>query len=362
MFRIYTFLSACTLIISAFTSNLAFAESVFKVDGKTYSQAELFDKYNAQLFDLEQKRYQAYVGLASEVYLENYWASEGKKKGITPEKARERFLKKKTTVSKKQIKDALKQFGSSPQLKSKTTAEKTKMIKDFLVQQAKASAETEILIEARKRGKIQVLMKEPSEKPVELKLAKFDPIRYGPSMDDVKPVKGGCKGDDCITIVEYSGYQCPACQASASHGQKVLEEYAGKVRWIMRDFPLSFHKRGRPSAIAAHCAGKSKPSKYWHFYDSFYNDKKLDDKSIAALAKKVGLNMKTFNKCIKSSEVADIVEQNFQSGQKYGISGTPSFFIDGFKKGGVTSYAAFKQIIDRELAAKTNMAKKPAKG
>jgi protein-disulfide isomerase len=128
---------------------------------------------------------------------------------------------------------------------------------------------------------------------------------------------------------------------------------------------LSFHKRGRPTAIAAHCAAKNSPSKYWHFYDHFYTDKskdKLSDKSITELAKKVGLNMKTFNKCIKSKDVAAVVEKNFQSGQKYGITGTPSFFIDGYKKGGVTSYAAFKQIIDRELAAKSKLAKKSSKG
>ncbi len=361
MFRIFLVLCASSL----FFTSAAMSNSVFKVDGKTYSESDLFDKYNGQLFDVEQKRYQAYINLASQVYLDSHWAKEGKKTGVKADKARERFLNKKAKVSKEEIDRALKQFGSSPQLKSKTTAEKTKMIKEFLGQQAKAAAEGGILMEARKRGKIQLLMKEPVEKPIELKLAKFDPIRYGPGMDDVTPVKGGCKGDDCITIIEYSGYQCPACQASAEHGARVLSDYKGKVRWIMRDFPLSFHKRGRPTAIAAHCAAKNSPSKYWHFYDHFYTSKKgdkLTDASIAALGKKVGLNMKTFNKCLKSSAAAKIVEDNFQSGQGYGISGTPSFFIDGFKKGGVTSYGAFKQIIDKQLAAKAKHAKKPAKG
>ena len=72
--------------------------------------------------------------------------------------------------------------------------------------------------------------------------------------------------------------------------------------------------------------------------------------------------MKTFNKCLKSKEVAEIVEKHFQSGQKEGITGTPSFFIDGYKKGGVTSYAVFKQVIDRELALKSKLAKKSKKG
>ena len=326
MFRSFVVLVSTFLLCTA----PVFAKSVFKVEGKTYSEEELFNKYNGQLFEVEQQRFRAYTGLANQVYLDNYWEAQGKKKKISAEKARESFLAKKAKVSQSEINRALKQFGSSPQLKTKSKAEKTKMIKEFLSQQAKASAEADLLIEARKRGKIQLLMQPPKEKPVELKLAKFDPIRYGPGMDDVKPMKGGCKGDDCITIIEYSGYQCPACQASAAHGSKILKEYAGKVRWIMRDFPLSFHKRGRPSAIAAHCAAKNSPSKYWHFYDSFYNDKKLDDAAITSLAKKVGLNMKTFNKCLKSKEVADIVEKNFQSGQKQGITGTPSFFIDGY--------------------------------
>ena len=78
MFRSFVILVSTLLLCTG----SVFAKSVFKVEGKTYSEEELFNKYNGQLFELEQQRFRAYTGLANQVYLDNYWEAQGKKKKI----------------------------------------------------------------------------------------------------------------------------------------------------------------------------------------------------------------------------------------------------------------------------------------
>ncbi|MFA6132037.1 MAG: thioredoxin domain-containing protein [Patescibacteria group bacterium] len=70
-------------------------------------------------------------------------------------------------------------------------------------------------------------------------------------------------GSGDITIVTYTDFQCPYCQGFDATMQQVLKDYSGKVRWVLRDFPLSFHDQAENAAEAAECAGEQ--GKYWEY-------------------------------------------------------------------------------------------------
>ncbi|MEQ6341174.1 MAG: DsbA family protein [Gammaproteobacteria bacterium] len=146
-------------------------------------------------------------------------------------------------------------------------------------------------------------------------------------LDDASPVRGD--GNAIVAIVEFSDYQCPFC--GRFHAQVLPElkkEYidAGKVRHIFRDFPLDFHPQAKGAAIAANCAGEQKA--YWEMHDSlFANQKRLGAAFYEERAKKMNLNLASFQACLKDAKQAEKIEKDLSYGQSLGIDGTPSFFI-----------------------------------
>ncbi len=169
------------------------------------------------------------------------------------------------------------------------------------------------------------------------------------SADD-DPVKGDKNAK--VTIIEFSDFQCPFCGRFYSQTLPEIEDTyvkTGKVKLVYRDFPLSFHQNAQKSSEAAECADDQ--GKFWEYHDKlFENQAALDDASLKQYAKDLGLNTATFNSCLDSGKNAAEVQKDFADGQKYGVSGTPSFFVNGQRIVGAQPFASFKTLIDAELA------------
>lgn len=129
-----------------------------------------------------------------------------------------------------------------------------------------------------------------------------------------------------VTIVEYSDFQCPFCDRFHPTLQQMMDDYDGKVRWIYRSFPLSFHPEGESSAIAAECAGKQ--GKFWEMADAlFENQSTLGADTYKKLAADLGLNAATFAACQADTAIADLVAAQAAGGAGAGVTGTPGTFI-----------------------------------
>ena len=175
--------------------------------------------------------------------------------------------------------------------------------------------------------------------------------RVNVDLDD-DPVLG--KKDAPITIVEFGDYQCPFCgRAFQQTFPQIKKDYidTGKAKYVFRDFPLSFHPNAQPAAEASECAHEQ--GKFWEFHDTlFTNQESLGKDFYLKLAGDLKLDVAKFTQCIDSNKYKQEVEDDFNAGSQYGVSGTPSFFINGVRLVGAQPYAAFKQVIDQELAGK----------
>ena len=162
------------------------------------------------------------------------------------------------------------------------------------------------------------------------------------------PVLG--EEDAKVTMIEFSDFQCPYC--AAFHQQvfpQINEQYikTGKVKFVMRDFPLPFHKNALPAAIAAECAQDQ--NKYWEYADAIFSHQdKLDTASLVEYAKTVGINEDKFSKCLAINQGADI-DKDIADGKRHGVTGTPAFFINDILIEGMQPFSAFAQVIDEEL-------------
>lgn len=129
-----------------------------------------------------------------------------------------------------------------------------------------------------------------------------------------------------VTIIEYSDFECPYCERFHPTMLEVMEKYDGKVRWIFRHFPLSFHPNAKPAALAAECAGEQ--GKFWEFADKlFENRETLGDDLYTKLATDLGLNIATFGDCYTSEKYSDKIDSQAQGGGAAGVSGTPGTFV-----------------------------------
>lgn len=163
-------------------------------------------------------------------------------------------------------------------------------------------------------------------------------------------VTGPSKGpaDAKIVIVEYADYECPYCVQAGETLNAVMKKYPKDVRVVFKDFPLGFHANAIPAAVGARCAGKQ--GKFWEMHEAlFAHHDSLSKAKINDLAKSLTLDMKAFGTCIADTSHAKAIEAEQAEGGRYGVEGTPAFFVNGIPLSGAQPLESFIPIIEREL-------------
>jgi protein-disulfide isomerase len=157
--------------------------------------------------------------------------------------------------------------------------------------------------------------------------------------------------DAVITLIEFSDYQCTYCkQWFRDVYPQIMSAYAGKIRFVYKDFPLSsIHTDAFPAAEAAYCAGEQ--GKYWAFHEKLLSGElTLGADTYNTYASDLTLDLASFKECIDTNRYYDDVENNYEFAYNLGVRSTPTFFINGLAVVGAQSFDVFKQLIDQELA------------
>ncbi|MFV0388956.1 MAG: DsbA family protein [Pyrinomonadaceae bacterium] len=167
-----------------------------------------------------------------------------------------------------------------------------------------------------KKYRVSYLVKEP------------EPFVQSISTDD-DPSTGPANAP--ITVVMFSDFQCPACSGAYPVLKKVMDEYPGKIRFVVRDFPLvNMHENAFMAAIAADAANAQ--GKFFEYTQKLYaNQGELDEASLIKYAGEVGLDVKKFEKDLKNPVFVAEVEKDIADGEKYGVGSTPTIFVNGIK-------------------------------
>lgn len=157
--------------------------------------------------------------------------------------------------------------------------------------------------------------------------------------------------DAPVTVVEFGDFQCPYCKQFADETLRdLLEEYEGDIRFVYRDFPLSsIHPDAQRSAEAAECADEQ--GMFWEMHDAIFAQQPqgLSEEDLTLLAQDIGLDQDQFIDCLDSGLTTDEVLADYDDGLRYGVSGTPTFYINGIELVGAQPLREFEDIIDEEL-------------
>ena len=134
-----------------------------------------------------------------------------------------------------------------------------------------------------------------------------------------------------VTVVMFSDFQCSACSATHPVLKRTIAEFPGKVRFVVRDYPLTeLHEHAFRAALAANAARLQ--GKFFEYIDILYaNQNALDDASLTKYAASLGLNPKQFELDLNDEKVAAEVRKDMSDGLSYGVSWTPTIYVNGVK-------------------------------
>ncbi len=304
---------------------------VAEVNGQAITEKELMEKIKPRLARIESQLFDLKEDGIDQIIQERLLDAEaGKRKATVPELLKSEVQDKITEPSDKEVEDFYNELKKNPRFNNQPLDQ----IKGQIVGQLKSKQAN--TFRDRFIGKLM------DESKIEIYLAK-PRVEVGVGKS---PGKGPANAP--VTIIEFTDFQCPYCAKARPIVNEIVEQYKDKVHYVVRNFPLNFHKLAQKSAEAALCANDQK--KYWEYSNKLWdNQRALEVDNLKKYAQETGLNTSKFNECLDSGSKAAEVQSDLQDGVKAGVSGTPAFFINGIGMSGAQSSQAFSKIIDQEL-------------
>ena len=305
-------------------------EAVATIGDQKVTRAELEAFIAPQLMKLRQERQDALEN-GLDTYLSNQVLKrEAKARGITVED----LVKQEVVPKVEAVTDAdVDTFYDENKARIQGTKEQlADRIKQYLTQQRRQQAFNDYASALKTKYDVAVLLK-----PLRVDVDSADSPARGPA-------------DAPVTVVEFGDFECPYCGNLEPTLEKVLKDYAGKVRLVFRQFPLnSIHPMAAKAAQAAMCAKEQ--DKFWELHDRMYAHQdalKVDDLKTAAA--ELGMNKNRFAKCLDADKYTATIEADLRAGAQAGVSGTPALFVNGrIVPGGAVQYEVLAGVIDDEL-------------
>ena len=177
-----------------------------------------------------------------------------------------------------------------------------------------------------------------------------------------KPLKPVIRKDEAIrgsknaplVLVEYSDFQCPFCQRGYNTVMQLMDKYPGKIQFIYKHLPLDFHAEAKPTAQYYEALRMQSNELAFKFHDAVFQDiskLKQGEPYLKLLAQKSGADMKLLAKTLKErkGEINARIQQDIAEAQKFGMTGTPGFLLNGIPLRGAYPIPRFEQIIAKTL-------------
>jgi len=255
--------------------------------------------------------------------------AEAKRRGVDADKLLDDEAAKRVAVSDDEVKAFYDQHASEwgdRKLETEAAA-----IRDYLSRSKGTEAAQEFVAELRAAAKIETLLEQPRVAIAGTGHAK------GPA-------------GAAVTVIEFSDYECPFCRRAEPVVAQMLREYAGRVRFEYRHFPLeSIHPLARGASEAAVCADEQ--GRFWEYHQQLFAEGKgLAKPQLLEHANKAGLDPNAFQACLADGRARARVDADLAAGKAAGVTGTPAFFVNGIPFSGAIPIEEFRRALDAELA------------
>lgn len=329
-----------TVLFVSLTAHLLFlaiataaSEPLAEVDGVAITAEEVEKGLAAQLTKLEEQIYNLKRQRIEALINEKLLAKEAAKRGISvPALLDAEVTSKVGLVTEQEIERFYQANKASLKGEEDNVREQ---IRALLQKQKLAQRRQKFIDSLRSQAKVVINLKPPAV------------IRTQVGTEGA-PFKGPAKAP--VTMVEFSDFHCPFCKRVLSTLAQLDSKYSGKIKLVFRDFPIEqLHPGAGKAHEAARCANEQ--GKFWAYHDKlFANAPKTSLDNLKAYAKEVGLDAAAFEKCLGSGKYQAAVQKDIEEGTRAGVTGTPTFFINGRVISGAQPLESFVRVIDDELA------------
>jgi protein-disulfide isomerase len=154
-----------------------------------------------------------------------------------------------------------------------------------------------------------------------------------------------------VTLVEYGDYECPYCGAAYPIIKEVQSRMGARLRFVFRNFPITTsHPHAEQAAETAEAAATQ--GKFWQMHDLLYeNQKRLRDPDLRGYAERLALDVERFDKELAEHVHAARVREDFMSGVRSGVNGTPTFYINGARHDDSYDFETMLAALERAAAS-----------
>jgi protein-disulfide isomerase len=160
------------------------------------------------------------------------------------------------------------------------------------------------------------------------------------------PQRGG--KEPKLTLVAFLDFQCPYCSRVKTTLDELLKRYKGDLRVVFHHFPLPFHQNAMGAAVSAEAAGKQ--GRFWEMHDLLLaNQSDLSAQELEKHARAIGLDMAKYRAAVENSTNKARVEEDVKLATRFGVGGTPSFFLNGRAFSGAYPLDSFIALLDEEI-------------
>ena len=314
------------------TPNLSDSVAVTTVSGEPVTIGVVKERLKPMIYKLQSNAYQAAKDALERTIKDVLLLAEARRRGIQPEEIVRAEVSDK--IHPPTEAEVAKFYAENKARISGELDGARNQIASYLQDQEQQRLEHALSDRLQKGADIRLLISEP-EPPVQTISTDDDPSRGDPNAP--------------VTIVEFTDFQCPACAAMQPILEEVLTSYGNKVRFVVRDFPLSMHANALKAAEAANAANAQ--GKFFEYVSLlFKRQKALDIASLKKYASELGLSRSRFDTALDNGTYAAEVKHDIDDGEKYGVESTPTIFINGVMLK-VLSTEGLRAAIDRVLAA-----------
>ena len=291
--------------------NLNAASVVATVAGQPLTAAPLLERLKPVIYKLRLEAYELTKQRTDQLVDNTLLLDEAKRRQVGPEEIiRTEVSDKVHTPTEEEV---AKFYSENKARISGDLNSVRNQVAIYLQNESRQRLEQDLSTRLRKNANIRWLITEPAQ-PVQ-----------NISVDD-DPARGDASAP--VTIVEFTDFQCPACAAMHPVLEEVLKSYGNKVRFVVRDFPLTQHEFARKAAEAANAANAQ--GKFFEYIAVlFKNQKALDVPSLKKYASEVGLDRARFDAALDRGTYAAEVKKDIDDGEMYGVGSTPTIFING---------------------------------